>query len=43
MSGGGINGVDVHELLDDIVAAGFVQDREVADSAELTWSHTLVA
>ena len=47
--GSGVNGVDVHELLDQICSAGYVQDRvnaiavEVSNSAELTWNHTLVS
>eukprot|EP00435_Cladocopium_sp_Y103_P017255 s3914_g4.t1 len=47
--GSGINGVDVHALLDDIVDAGYVADRvsaiavEVADNGELVWNHTLVS
>ena len=46
--GSGINGIDVHGLLDDIVTAGFVQDRvsaiavEVGDNSELVFNQTLV-
>ena len=47
--GSGVNGVDVHQLLDDIVTAGFVPERvsaiavEVSDNAELVFNQTLVS
>ncbi|CAE7378869.1 unnamed protein product [Symbiodinium sp. CCMP2592] len=42
--GSGVNAVDVHDLLSDILAAGFLEDRvsaigvEVQSAAEVTWN-----
>ena len=46
--GSGINSVDVHELLDDVLTTGFVLDRvnavgvEVSSDNELQWNERLV-
>ena len=46
--GSGINAIDVHELLDDILGSGFVLDRvnaiavEVSKDEELTWNKNMV-
>ena len=46
--GSGVNAIDVHGLLDDLIAAGFVLDRvqaigvEVSDEKELQWNQAMV-